>query len=49
MMIVSLNQLGIQDMAGALAYAYIPHYIMSIFTITGWTTLSGYLIYGNVQ
>ncbi|GMI20075.1 hypothetical protein TrCOL_g10180 [Triparma columacea] len=49
MMIVSLNQLGVQDMAGALAYAYIPHYIMSIFTITGWATLAGWIIYGEVD
>lgn len=46
MMIVSLNELQVQDMAGSLAYMYLFHYILSIFTITGWTTLAGYLIYG---
>ncbi|GMI03449.1 hypothetical protein TrVE_jg5920 [Triparma verrucosa] len=45
MMIVSLNELQIQDMAGSLAFMYLPHYCLSIFTITGWTTLAGNLIY----
>ena len=47
MMIVSLNELGIQDMAGSLAFMYIPHYLLSSFTITGWTALAGHIIYGD--
>ena len=47
MMIVSLNELGIQDMAGSLAFMYMPHYLLSIFTITGWTSLAGHIIYGG--
>ena len=47
MMIVSLNELGIQDMAGSLAFMYIPHYLGSVVTITGWTTFAGHLIYNS--
>ena len=46
MMLVALNQLGRQDMAGKLAFLYVPHYLVSILTITAWSTLGATYIYG---
>jgi hypothetical protein len=43
--VVSLNQLGYQDVAGQLAYLYIFQYLAMILTLTAWTTLSLGVIY----
>ena len=45
MMLVALNQLGLRDVAGRLAFMYVPHYLLSIVTITVWTTIGSQTIY----
>ena len=45
MMLVALNQLGLQDVAGKLAFLYVPQYLISIFSITFWTTIGADMIY----
>jgi hypothetical protein len=45
MMLVALNQLGLRDVAGRLAFMYVPHYLFSIVTITAWTTIGSGTIY----
>jgi hypothetical protein len=44
-MIISLNQIGIPEVATGLAYMYVFQYIASIFTITFWVTISVGIIY----
>ena len=39
-LIVSLNQLGLIDIAGSMAYLYIFQYFATIFTITAWVTFT---------
>jgi len=46
-MLVSLNQLGLQIEAGKLAYMYLPHYVFSVITITIVTTVATQLIYNT--
>jgi len=46
LMIVSLNQLNNQKLAGQLAYVYFFHYLASIVTITGWVSFATKWIYG---
>ena len=43
--IVSINQLGIPDIASSVAYIYVFLYIISIFTITLWSTVGISLFY----
>ena len=47
LIIVSLNQIGISDIASKIAYAFVFQYITSIFTITIWTTIGMSIIYSD--
>jgi hypothetical protein len=44
-MIISLNQIGIPEVATGLAFMYIFQYIASIFTVTFWITVAVSTIY----
>ena len=44
-MIISLNQIGIPEVATGLAYMYVFQYIASIFTVTFWITVAVSMTY----
>ena len=43
--IVSLNQLGIQNVASKMAFIYVFQYMISILTITFWSTVIMAIVY----